>query len=355
MQEITPKALMAELDKVVIGQEEAKKALSILAYTHWSRLTQNAVFTYYNPVVRLTGLITGPTATGKTLLCETLATLLELPFMKIDASSLTLPGGKGVDIYHQFEFYNQKFKDSPLSHLMNYGIIYIDEFDKLGQKGSDSHQAWYTTIQESLLTIIDGTKITIAQKLGGGTLDTSKMLFIFSGAFEDARKKKRGLKSTIGFSSDIDKHKEELEAPLTRGDIEKAGVVRELLGRVNIITHTNKLSREEIKEVIFNCHDSIYEQFDSLFKLGNKQLDLEEYLEEIIEHVYNSDYGMRYIKSIIYDKLKDQIMELDTPKEHDIVKYEHTLHELEHHDIDQELIDMLDEDDDILEYMREHT
>lgn len=325
----SPKLFKRELDKYVVGQEEAKKDLSIVLYSHYTRMKRDMEFPSMTSPPRCTVLIAGPTGTGKTLLVQTLSKRLNLPFLRIDATELTKEGFAGQSFKGKLEeLYNReegKYKShSPNNFLLlNYTIVYIDEIDKLGGNITTTRSDnWNAEIQNNLLTAVDGADVTLERN--GVILDTSKMLFIFSGAFESVLKERNNNITTgIGFKSDHDQINNEKSKPLTREDMEKAGLLKELIGRINVITYTNKLNKSEIKDVLLNCNDSIFEQYRSLFYLSGKSLkfnDLE--IDSIIEEVDKSSYGMRYLKSIVHSHLKDRLFNLSVEHDTPLLTYE---------------------------------
>lgn len=301
----SPKRIYNEVSKTVIGQHEAKQALSIVAYNHLLRYKRNAVAKHLALPPRLTLFIMGPTGTGKSIMCQSLCEYLQLPYFQIDATQLCSPGNSGDDIIDKLKTY---YTTNRHNDNYNYGVIYIDEMDKLftHDLNSGSHNdGYYSSLVYSLLTAIDGTHNEIYG------LDTSKLLFIFSGAFEYATKSKGNKANAIGFKSDLASKCK--NTTLTREDIEEnSGIPRELLARINVITQTFPLEREEIKEILLNCHNAIVPQFEASFLLSGSKLELtDKELELIIEKVYGSKYGMRHNKTIIFEYLKDKMFDLE--------------------------------------------
>lgn len=316
---MSPQKIKDELDKVVSGQDEAKKVLSILAYNHSIRMF-HAInkFNFVEPP-RLTGLITGPTGTGKTLLAQTLAKILGLPFLRIDTSQLSNHGFVGNDLTDYLKQYITKYDNYLERDFMRFGIIFIDEIDKIGSKlETTSTNDWHGSLQDSLLPFIDGTEIAMDSR-GSGTsvFDTSKCLFILAGAFEPVYQKRRTNNTNIGFkgtlANDINEKNKQVEyvTPLTRDEMELTGLKRELIGRISITTQTNPLSKEEVKTALVNVNDNIMSQYETLFYLsgidhGTKDAEI----DAIVEKVYNEKYGMRYAKTIIFEHFKDKIATL---------------------------------------------
>lgn len=299
-----PQRIYDELSKSVVGQDDAKKTLSIVAYNHLLRFQRNCTSEYLAPPPRLTTMIIGNTGSGKSLMCNKLCDYLGLPICKIDATMLVPSGASGDNIIDKLIEYKQqnKYNDN-----YNYGVIYIDEIDKLFRTNlsDESHNAgYYSSLMYSLLTVIDGTH----NEIDG--LDTNKLLFIFSGAFEFSSAAKKSRSGDIGFKAD---HTSKCDnSTLSREDIEEhSGIPRELLARINVITQTYQLSRDEIRDVLTNCAEAVLPQFESTFLMGGSQLELtNDELDAIIEKVHKSKYGMRYNKTILFEYLKDKLFSL---------------------------------------------
>lgn len=320
---ISPMWIKKELDKVVAGQDEAKKSLSILGYNHHLRLQGRVLSAHHveigasskpNTPPRLTGLITGPTGTGKTYLVETLANLLGFPYLKIDATQIARHGFSGVSMDEYINALQEKYKGTIQADYLDTAIIFIDEIDKLGKKStstqSDDHNR---EIQNSLLTFVDGLKATRTSNRSAGEMDTTKMLFLFGGAFGDVYQQRLDKKQGLGFHGES-KDKEKIYSEnLSRDEIESGGVIRELLGRIHVITHTTKLSRSQIKEVMFSVRGNLVDQFQSIFNLSGVHMpDLtDNELDTILEKIEENEYGMRYVKTILFDHFKDQLFHLD--------------------------------------------
>lgn len=314
---LSPKQIKEELDKVVIGQDEAKKDLAIVAYNHNLRYYRNNLgdTTTIGQLPRLISLIAGGTGSGKTLLVETLANYLNLPWYKIDATGISASGFKGVSIYDFLKFYIEKYKNTYLSDSLNYGIIYIDEIDKLGGELQTTNSGnYHREIQNGLLTVTEGTEIEIlGTSFGRYKLDTSKLLFIFSGAFEGIVRDRHFNKHRPGFNTNHEEELKELDKKITLEELEKAGIIKELIGRISVISYTHKLSKEQIKDVMFNCYNSIISQYESLYYLSGSTLTLlDEVIDRVIDKVYNGAYGMRYLKTVLYEELRNGLFELST-------------------------------------------
>lgn len=301
----SPISIYDSLSNYVVGQDDAKRALSIVAYNHLNRIYRDKEEEELASPPRLTTLIIGATGTGKSLLCQSLCKYLKLPYFQIDATTIANPHGADKDIKDYLTDYYNEFKYK--NELYDYGVIYIDEIDKLFRYDPDSgdnNSNYSNGVIYSLLTTIDGSHNSIPN------LDTNKLLFVFSGAFEYSLMMKNRISAPIGFNSDLLRDK--TRDILTREDIENfSAIPRELLARINVITQTFPLSKEEIKEVLINCQDAIVPQFESTFLLSGSKLELtEEELDAIIEKVYNSKYGMRYNKTVIFEILKDRMFKL---------------------------------------------
>ena len=313
---ISPMSIRNELDKYVAGQDEAKKVLSILAYNHQMRLYHclNKRFDMPSTEIeppRLVGLITGATGTGKTLLVETLAKILDYPYIKIDATQLSRPGYSGEDIYDWLNTLCTSVAGHIKEDYIDRAIIFIDEIDKLGHKSasnqSDDHNR---DLQHTILSVVDGTKVSHTRKV----LDTSKMLFIFGGAFENIYKERDNKRQGMGFKGETTTSSGVYTKDLKREEIEGAGIIRELLGRMHVITHTNKLSKEEIKKVLMEVQDNLLGQFEAIFHLSENDTPVgyEKAIDGIVDKLYDdNNYGMRLVKTMLFDYFKEHLYHLD--------------------------------------------
>jgi ATP-dependent Clp protease ATP-binding subunit ClpX len=315
MRKISVKWIIKELDKYVAGQEETKKAFAIAGYNHYLRLYHSGMNMTTVEPPRLTLLVSGPTGSGKTLLAETLCKILDFPILKIDASQLSNAGYVGNDLGDYLCTYIKAYKGTPLFDFIERGIIFIDEIDKLGQTGGEA--GWKDTLQASLLTALDGTDFTLDSRdapAGISSFNTRNCLFILGGAFETAYAK-RGENKGIGFRSEVkNPDKADLtvyDKPLTRDELEKSGLRRELIGRISITTSVKPLTDEHIKQALTTVKDNVITQYESALSMSGvtETVMSEDDLNTLVKDISASQYGFRYAKAMLYDYYKDKLVE----------------------------------------------
>jgi len=326
----TPKDIKKYLDTFVIGQESAKRELSILLFNHVSRIYHKAnQFDHLPLPPRLTGLICGPTGTGKTYMCSKSAEFIGLPFVKIDATSIVPHGYSGKDIHDLIadELY-RKYNGTAEYNLINFAIVYIDEFDKItGRAQTTSSDDFKGDKQNTLLTIFEGKEFNVGRQ----AVNTNNMLFILSGVF-----KPEDSSNEVGFKGEF---KDSLSVKVTHETLEKNGLIAEIVSRIHVIMQTHPLTKEMIKEILLESGESLLPQFRGLFFIGGRDLGLnDKEVDDIVEKIYkNKTYGARQMKSVLFEHLKDRIFELgqdidykeQLPKFDDIVSYHESPHDTE--------------------------
>ena len=333
----SPETIKKFLDSYIIGQDYAKKVLSVSVYNHYKRLKYLEKQTKSNDDVEISKsnvLLIGPTGSGKTLLAQTLAKLLNVPFAIADATTLTEAGYVGDDVENILQRLIQN-ANGDIERAQK-GIIYIDEIDKIGRKSesaSITRDVSGEGVQQALLKIIEGT-ISSVNKEGDRkhpnseryTIDTKNILFICGGAFEGIEKliSQRLTSSTIGFMANVkSKNNEQDIAKMVKkvssDDLTKFGLIPELIGRLPVVAVLDKLTEEDLINILTKPKNAIVKQYEKLFEIDGAKLSFDsEALKLIAKKSIKRKIGARGLRSIVEHILLDTMYEIPTSKHKDI-------------------------------------